>query len=281
MKCKVCNSEGFTITQTGCEFCDGTYSGVSEVSTNLPVNWQETMAAEATAVAKAFRPTVGQISTKSGILGYMDQTIPQNKLRCIILASIFENNYFEGKFDPKNPRNPICYAFGKATPDGSAPFMAPPDYVVEPHRKAADCVACPYSKWGSDVDSPSGKGKRCKEIYKLALVPAATADADLSKTEIAILRVPVTSRKNFELYVNEAASVFRRPTWGMVTEVSLHPHMRNQFEMKFNPVEAIPDAGLSNIYPRISGGFDVLMQKYEENTEKPKEEPASDRKRKF
>lgn len=247
---------------------------------NLPVNWKDSMAAEASAVAKAFRPTVGQISTKSGILAYMEQPLPQNKLRCIILAAIFENNYFEGKYDPKNPRNPICYAFGKATADGTAPFMAPPDYVVDPYRKAADCVACPNSKWASDPDSPSGKGKRCKEIYKLALVPAATADADLSKTEIAILRVPVTSRKNFELYVNEAASVFRRPTWGMVTEVSLHPHMRNQFEMKFTPVEAIPDSGLANLYPRIGGGFDVLMQKYEENQEK-KEEPESNRKRKF
>lgn len=251
------------------------------MSTNLPVNWQEEMAKEATAVSKAFRPTVGQISTKSGILAYMDQPIPGNKLNVIVLAAIFENNYFEGKFDPKNPRNPVCYAFGKAQPDGSLPFMAPPEYVTDPHRKAADCAACPWSKWASDPDSPSGKGKRCKEIYKLALVPAATADTDVSKTEIAILRVPVTSRKNFELYVNEAASVFRRPTWGMVTQISLHPHMRNQFEMKFAPIDPIPEHQLSNIYPRIGGGYDVLMQKYEENAEKAEEEPVNKGKRKF
>lgn len=248
---------------------------------NLPVNWKEEMAKEAAAVSKAFRPTVGQISTKSGILAYMDQPIPQNKLRCIVLAAIFENNYFEGKYDPKNPRNPVCYAFGKATSDGQVPFMSPPDYVTEPNRKAADCVVCPWSKWASDPDSPSGKGKRCKEIYKLALVPAATADQDITKTEIAILRVPVTSRKNFELYVNEAASVFRRPTWGMVTEISLVPHMRNQFEMKFSPIDPIPEANLANIYPRIGGGFDVLMNKYEENAEQKEEEAPSNRKRKF
>lgn len=252
------------------------------MSTNLPVNWQEEMAKEAAVVSKAFRPTVGQISTKSGILAYMDQPIPGNKLKCIVLAAIFENNYFEGKFDPKNPRNPVCYAFGKAQADGSIPFMAPPEYVTDPNRKSTDCVVCPYSKWGSDPDSPSGKGKRCKEIYKLALVPAATADQDITKTEIAILRVPVTSRKNFELYVNEAASVFRRPTWGMVTEISLVPHMRNQFEMKFAPLEPIPEVNLANIYPRIGGGFDILMQKYEENTEREQaEETSSNRKRKY
>lgn len=248
---------------------------------NLPVNWEQEMAKEAAVVAKAFRPTVGQISTKSGILSYMDQPIPGNKLNCIVLAAIFENNYFEGKYDPKNPRNPICYAFGKVDGTGEAPFMAPPEYVTEPHRKAADCEVCTWSKWGSDPESPSGKGKRCKEIYKLALVPAVTADTDVSKTEIAILRVPVTSRKNFELYVNEAASVFRRPTWGMVTQISLAPHMRNQFEMKFAPLEPLPESSLPNIYSRISGGLDVLMQKYEENTEKQEEEAPSNRKRKF
>lgn len=248
---------------------------------NLPVNWEAEMAKEASAVAKAFRPSVGQISTKSGILSYMDQPLPGNKLNCIVLAAIFENNYFEGKYDPKNPRNPVCYAFGKVSGDGEPPFMAPPEYVVDPQRKAADCAVCPWSKWASDPESPSGKGKRCKEIYKLALVPAATADTDVSKTEIAILRVPVTSRKNFELYVNEAASVFRRPTWGMVTQISLAPHMRNQFEMKFSPQEPLPEASLPNIYPRIGGGLDVLMQKYEENTEKQEEETPSNRKRKY
>lgn len=248
---------------------------------NLPVNWEQEMAKEAAVVAKAFRPSVGQISTRAGILSYMDQPIPGNKLNCIVLAAIFENNYFEGKFDAKNPRNPVCYAFGKVQGNGEAPFMSPPEYVVDPHRKAADCVACQYSKWGSDSESPSGKGKRCKEIYKLALVPAITADADLTKTEIAILRVPVTSRKNFELYVNEAASVFRRPTWGMVTQISLHPDMRTQFQMKFAPLDPIPEANLANIYPRINGGLDVLMQKYEENTEKQEEEVPNNRKRKF
>lgn len=264
---------------------------------NLPVNWKEEMAKEAIATAKAFRPTVGQISTKSGILAYMDQPIPGNKLNCIVLAAIFENNYFDGKFDPKNPRNPTCYAFGKPLPSGEPPVMIPPEYLTKPNRKVpfvlrvADgkevlsedsCNACPYSQWGSDENSPSGKGKRCKEIYKLALIPAMTAEQDMTKTEVAILRVPVTSRKNFELYVNEAASVFRRPTWGMVTQISLAPHMRNQFEMKFNPVEAVPETQLGNIYPRIGGGFDLLMQKYEENTEVKEEEgPKTDRKRKF
>lgn len=236
---------------------------------NLPVNWKEQMAEEARVVAKAFRPTVGQISTKSGILSYMDQPIPGNKLRCIVLAAIFENNYFEGKFDPKNPRNPICYAFGRTLPNGEPPEMIPFEAIREP--KAATCAECEWSKWGSDSESPSGKGKRCKEIYKLALVPAASAEQDVGKAEVAILRVPVTSRKNFELFVNEAAAGFQRPTWGVIAEVSLVPDMRTQFQMKFASLEAISDVGLANLYPRIGPAYDILMQKYEENTERPEE----------
>lgn len=244
---------------------------------NLPVNWQEQMAAEAKAVAKAFRPVTGQISTKSGIMSYMDQPIPGNKLPCVILGAIFENNLFDGKFDPRNPRNPVCYAFGRVNPDGSKPDMVPYAEIKAP--VAATCGECPNSRWGSDEDSPSGKGKKCKEIYKLALVPVGSLDEANSK-EIAILRVPVTSRKNFEVFVNQAAAV-QRPTWGVLAEVSLAPHQRNQFEMKFQVKQAIPDEYLQNLYKRIDGAYDALMQKYDENQEKKEEETPRQGRKKF
>jgi hypothetical protein len=246
---------------------------------NLPVNWQEQMAQEAKAVARAFRPTTGQISTKSGILSYMDRPLPGNKIECIILAAIFENNLFDGKFDPRNPRNPVCYAFGQYQPDGSKPEMVPFKEIKSP--VAATCFECPNSKWGSDEDSPSGKGKLCKEIYKLGLIPVATAiDTDV-KGEMAILRVPVTSRKNFEVFVNTAAGSLQRPMWGVVAEISLAPHQRNQFEMKFALKDAVPEEYLANVYPRINGAYEALMQKYEENTEKKEEEAPRAGKKKY
>lgn len=252
----------------------------SHMTENLPVNWQEQMAQEAKAVARAFRPVTGQISTKSGIMSYMDRPLPGNKIECIILAAIFENNLFDGKFDPRNPRNPVCYAFGQTMPDGGKPEMVPHTEVQSPI--APTCRECPNSQWGSDEDSPSGKGKKCKEIYKLGLVPVTSAMDDSVKAEMAILRVPVTSRKNFEVFVNTAAGSLQRPSWGVIAEISLVPDQRTQFQMKFAVKEAVPEDYLGNIYPRITGAYEALMQKYEENKDKPEAEaPAKAGKRKY
>jgi hypothetical protein len=245
---------------------------------NLPTNWQQQMENEAKALARSFRPTTAQISTKSGVLSYMGQSVPNNKLDVVILAAIFENNYFEGKYDPRNPRNPICFAFGKPQPDGSQPEMTPPPSVVAPQRQSATCDRCDWSQWASDPESPSGKGKRCKEIYKLGVVPAG----DYNTTEMAILRVPVTSRKNFEVYVNGVAAQCGRPPWGVVTEISLKPHQVKQFEVVFTTKAVLPEADLGKVWPKIDGAFEAMMEPYDPNSNPLEAKaPASDKKRKY
>lgn len=243
---------------------------------NLPTNWQEQMANEAKALSRVFRPSTAQISTRSGMLTYMNQPIPGNKLDCIVLASIFENNYFEGRFDPKNPRNPICYSFGKPESDGSKPEMVPYHEIAEPFAKT--CDQCEYSKWGSDPDSVSGKGKRCKEIYKLGLVPYSVDD---SLQEMAILRIPVTSRKNWEVYVNGVAASAMRPPWGVVTTIGCRPHPKNQFEIFFEAKEVIPEDRLGDIFRKINGAYDALMQKYDENSDPLEKKPPREGKKKY
>lgn len=237
---------------------------------NLPTNWQDQMAQEARALARSFRPTTAQISTKSGIMSYMGQPIPNNRLDVVVLAQIFENNFFEGRYDPKNPRNPICFAFGKSQADGGKPEMVPSD--VAPETKQADtCDRCQWSQWGSDTESVSGKGKRCKELYKLGLIPV-TGDFS-TVNEMAILRIPVTSRKNWEVYINGLSAATGRPPWGVVTTVSCRPHMRNQFEVVFDAKEVLPEEVLGKIFPKISGAYEALMQPYEKNSDPLAQKP--------
>jgi hypothetical protein len=244
---------------------------------NLPTNWQDVMAGEARALARSFRPSTTQISTKSGIMSYMGQAVPGNKMDVIVLATIFENNFFEGKFDPRNPKNPICFAFGKPEANGNKPEMVPHPDISQENRQDATCDRCQWSKWASDTESVSGKGKRCKELYKLGLIPVA-GETD----EMAVLRVPVTSRKNYEVYVNALAASTGRPTWGAVTEISVRPHVKNQFEIIFTPKAPLPEEMLAKIYPKISGAYEALMQPYEPNADPLASRPADDgKKRKY
>lgn len=254
------------------------------MSNNLPINWQEEMARQAKAVSRAFRPSTAQISTKSGMMRYMGQPVPNNQLDVIVLGAIFENNYFEGKYDPMNPRNPVCFAFGRVQEDGSKPEMLPPPEVVKKEegkgyaRQDERCDLCPWSKWNSDPNSMTGKGKRCKEFYKLGLIPRVAGGTD----EMAILRIPVTSRKNFDVYVNGVAASSGRPLWGVLTRISIAPHPKNQFEIKFEFRENLTDEELGKIFPKIEGAYEALMEPYDPNANPLEQKPpVEEKKRKF
>ena len=67
------------------------------------VNWEAKLAAEANEVATTERPSVSTISLRSGIIQYMGQPVPDNKLECIVLASLHENVIYADAFDPDNP----------------------------------------------------------------------------------------------------------------------------------------------------------------------------------
>lgn len=240
---------------------------------NLPINWQDEMARQAKSISRAFRPSTAQISTKSGMMSYMGVAVPGNKLEAVVLGAIFENNLFEGKFDPRNPRNPVCFAFGKIEPDGSVPPMVPHPSIAEELRGDKSCDLCPWSKWGSDTESMSGKGKRCKEIYKLGLIPKGQAEGS---DEMAILRVPITSRKNWDVYINAVAAQSGRPSWGVLTEISIHPDARTQFQIKFAFKELLSEAELAKVYPKIQGAYEAMMEPYDPNQNPLEKKPPVD-----
>src|SRR3954471_15313210 len=81
------------------------------------VDWEEEMMRQAKAVAAIERPKVSQISTRAGMLSYQQVPIPGNKLNCIVVASIYERNYFPTKFDANNIQAPACYAFSETGED--------------------------------------------------------------------------------------------------------------------------------------------------------------------
>jgi hypothetical protein len=217
---------------------------------NLPVNWEEELAKDAKRAAESERPALAAISLKGGIMMYEKVQIPGNKLNVIIVASMMQRLYYDKPYDPNKPASPVCFAFHDG--EDGVPWI--------PHEKAHEkqaetCALCPMSEWGSDIKG--GRGKACKEVRKLALIPGTNSK------EMALLSVPVMSVKNWSNYVNGIAASARRPPWGVVTEISVHPDARSQFVVKFDFVELVPEDKLAMIYNKIGLAKEVLTTPYD------------------
>lgn len=225
------------------------------MSENLPIKWEDEMAKSAKEIATRERPTLSNISLRAGLMSIGGVAAPGNKLECIIMASVMQYRFYKDRFDPNNPANPICFAIGHDKAE-----MVPHEEVKE--RQAETCEVCEHSKWGSNKNSPSGSGKACREVRRLALIPAGAKD--IGKAEIAILTIPVTSIGNWGNYVTSLVAQYSRPPWGVRTEISVSPHVKKQFEVKFETLGLIDDdALLGDIFKRISYAEEILFTPYE------------------
>jgi hypothetical protein len=213
-------------------------------------NWEKEMGEAAVKAAQAERPALAAISLRGGVMTYEKVAIPGNKLQCIIVASIMQRQYYDKPFDPNKPASPICFAFHDG--EDGVPWV--------PHEKAHEkqaeaCALCPMSEWGSDPKG--GKGKACKEIRKLAIIPG------VASKEMALISIPVMSVKNWSNYVNGVAAQARRPPWGVVTEISVHPDARSQFVVKFDLVDLLPESQLGSVHGKLGLALEVLNTPYD------------------
>ena len=81
-------------------------------ATNVPVNWADTLAKHAKEAAAVERPSSENISVRGGHMVLNGQPVPNSELDCIVVASVFENQYYDPSkpFDPDNLQNPICFS---------------------------------------------------------------------------------------------------------------------------------------------------------------------------
>lgn len=237
--------------------------------------WEERMAKAAKDVAKLERPSLSTISLRSGIMQINQVPVPGNKLLCVIVASAFENQYYDKPFNPDVKENPVCFALSAEGKD-----MVPYEGSLKKQNEV--CVTCPQLKWGSDP-KPNSKGKACKQKRRLAILPhAALEDGNVKTAEMAVITLPVTSGKNWANYANRTSSEVARPPWGVLTEISVHPHQKNQFEVKFDLKAVVNEKYLEDVYSRIEPALVVLLTPYDTSQQAPEKVPEGDgKKRKF
>jgi hypothetical protein len=176
----------------------------AKVTPNLPANYDEELAAEALAMQKRIGAPSGDL-----IRVNKDKTfsLPSGEtapvLSVVIACFVSMNQYYEGKYDPKNIQPPVCMAIGQ-----EIALMKP--FETAPKVQNTDCHTCWANQWGTD-----GKGKACKNQRLLAvLAPGAQADGPLM-----ILKVSPTGTRFWDNYVTQAIAL-AGALIKIVTEVS-------------------------------------------------------------
>jgi hypothetical protein len=234
------------------------------------VNWKDKLAQYAVAAVEQEQSSgAGSwINTKSGVLTYQKTPVAGNTLRVIVTNALVENQYYDVAFDPNNPRSPVCYAFGYPDPTtGKVTGMTPYDGCEKP--QSTDCDSCPHNKFGS---AENGKGKACKNVRRLAVLPASPLSAEtLASNEPAWLKVPVMSVvKTWSPFVRLCGAQ-GKPPWAVITDVSIKPDTQAQFLITFIPVGLVPDDLLGVVENRVNEIAGLIEFPYRNNEEEEEE----------
>lgn len=230
--------------------------------------WEEKLAALASAGAATAKTTGGgykSISTKGGVFT-VDGEVAGEELDVVILGFTLENAYYTAGYDPDNPSNPVCFAFGD-----NAKTMAPiPEDVEELQNEK--CKGCPQNEFGS---ADTGRGKACKNQAKLLVLDPDDLD-DLENAEPRTLKVSVTSVAHLSEYVKTLEDKFKRPPLAFVTSVKLVRDPKTQFKMQFKMESTIEDGDqIGTLLDMHDAKIEDLRKPYEPMSEEQKAERAA------
>lgn len=240
------------------------------------VKWDEELAKQAEVAAGMEANTGGGqfFSLKSGILSWQDAPLPNNQMAVVILDSVLENVFYEGKYDPDTPQGPVCFAFGR-----EEKTLAPHQIVIDAGNQQCGtsglCAGCEMNEWGS---SDVGRGKACRNTRRLALIPAGTFnqagkfelfddEEHFASTAIGFMKLPVTSVKGYASFVKQVAGALKRPPFGIVTKVKVIPDPKSQFKVVFEPIMNLPDELMGAIMQRHEEAKSTIDFPYQPNDE--------------
>ena len=199
------------------------------------MNWDEELAKDADLQSKASTKGAGGkfFSFQGGQMKFQGDAIPGNEVNLIVTDFIYENAFYEGNYDPDNKSAPVCYAFDRDE-ETLAPFKDCEDI------QNAVCDGCPQNQFGS---APIGKGKACKNVVRLAVLPEDALDdlSALDSYELAYVKVPVTSKKHWDSYYKKACRgvAGNKPSFFYITRMKLEPDAKTQIKVSFEAVESL------------------------------------------
>lgn len=215
-----------------------------------------------------------QVSTRGGVLRVGEDEMPGNRICVIIADSVHENTYYGRRFDPDNVLPPVCFAIGRNGRE------LEPHEAVDQHeffeRQSDDCASCPKAEWGS---SDTGRGKACSNRRRLLVMPAGVYtkvkgsrgeyelelfdDPDhYEQADLAVLKLPVTSVKNYSQFVQLVTKRYGRPPAGVFAEIYIEPDPKSQYKVHFDVIEEVPDELAEVVMGRVEEARDVIDEPY-------------------
>lgn len=221
-------------------------------------------------------------SFKGGQLSFDGAAIPGNKIAVIVVASAIEKAFYEGRYDPNNVEPPVCFALTQTDPDDLAPD---PDEVADIQN--ADCASCPHNQWGS---ADTGRGKACKDVRRLAMIPAGTIEKNgdviliddpkaIEKAEHGFAKLPPTALNAWAGYVRLLSSTMKRPPHGVFTLLTVEPDSTNQFKITFEALDLVDKKLLPAVYKKHDEIMPLAMSPYTYPTEEQKAQRAAENSR--
>ena len=203
----------------------------------LPVDWNAQVKAAASkqvTAAAVLGSNNAQISFRAATLSIGGMQQRNNVADMIILAIMHERAYYKGKFDPDNPRSPVCYAYGQVD-DGALP-VAPHEASTD--KQNATCKGCPNAEWASaDV----GRGQACRQHFKFVgvQVTKATTPAEIEQAPIYTGRIPPTSLKAASAWLS-FLEVADAASFSKLTQLEVKPSTKSIFTVHLEPGNDIP-----------------------------------------
>ena len=201
---------------------------------SLPADLLAELAADAKETSALERPSVSTISLRVGVINYAGEPVKGNVLPVVIVAASHLNTYYDTAWDPDSVSPPACFAISEDGKD-----MRPHANVVNPQH--ATCEGCPQNEWGSA--GGKSRGKACKETRRLVMLPAAALeDAEtVSKAEMAMVKLPVTSVPAWSNYVNSLSATLGLPHYAVEGQMTTQPDAKTQFKVVLTPTRQIKD----------------------------------------
>jgi hypothetical protein len=159
-------------------------------------------------------PSSNRISTKGKVFTLPTGESSGNPLNVVVLNFVAFNSYYTAAWNPNVRAKPACWALGRVLDE-----MVPSDKVPTPQH--TDCKTCPKGQFGSAPNG--GKGKACKNIRRLLVVPYGPEGIN-EKTEPMTLDVSPTGLKSWNKYVDRLRKEFAMAPLQVVTEVKFDPN---------------------------------------------------------